>query len=213
MQKCTVFYFIFRMDSEARKAKLLIVGHSFVRRTSEACTSNAEYRYFCPDLLLSCMFDKVVFLVKGGLTLGGLFREFGAVCAEAPNVVLIDIGTNDLCNGCAPEELAEGIVLFAQKLTSIPSVLQVVICHILTRIPKSGSHYVVPNDFDQSRHIVSTRTAQLITDSNKINFWAHRELFLPKHFARDGVHIGMKRYVSSMRRAAIIAFKRCQHQV
>ena len=55
----------------------------------------------------------------------GLFREFGAVHAEAPNVILIDIRTNDLCNGCAPEELAEGIVAFARKLTSIPSILQV----------------------------------------------------------------------------------------
>ena len=39
--------------------------------------------------------------------------------AEAPNVVLIDIGTNDLCNGCVAEELAEGIVAFARKLTTI----------------------------------------------------------------------------------------------
>ena len=33
--------------------------------------------------------------------LDGLSHEFGAVHAEAPNVVLIDIGTNDLCNGCS----------------------------------------------------------------------------------------------------------------
>ena len=89
--------------------------------------------------------------------------------AEAPNVVFIDIGTNDLCNGCAPEELAEGIVAFARKLTTIPSVLQVVICNILTRIPKFSSRYVVPNDVDQARHIVSTQIAQLIIDSEKIN--------------------------------------------
>ena len=55
------------------------------------------------------MFEKVVFLGKGGLTLDGLLREFGAVRAEAPNVVLIYIGMNDLCNGCVAEELAEGL--------------------------------------------------------------------------------------------------------
>ena len=110
------------------------------------------------------------------------------------------------------KELAEGIT----SIVTIPFVLQVVICHILTRIPKSSSRYVVPNDFDQARHTVSTRIAQLIVDSDKIKLWAHRELFLPKNFARDGVHmstVGMKRYVSSMRRAAIMAFKRCQHQL
>ena len=60
-----------------------------------------------------------------------------------------------------PEELAEGIVAFARKLTSISSVLQVVKCQILTRIPKSDSHFVVPNDFDQARHTVSQGWVQL----------------------------------------------------
>ncbi|KAI0228688.1 hypothetical protein LSAT2_020849 [Lamellibrachia satsuma] len=49
----------------------------------------------------------VIFLRKGGLPLDGLFRQFGTVHAAAPNIVLIDIGTNDLGNSCVPEELAE----------------------------------------------------------------------------------------------------------
>ena len=50
--------------------------------------------------------------------------------AEAPNDVITDIGTNDVCNGCIAVELAEGIVIFALKLTTIPPVLQVVICQM-----------------------------------------------------------------------------------
>ena len=65
--------------------------------------------------------------------------EFGALCAEASNVVFIDTGTNDICNGCVPEELAEGIVAFAHKLTSIPFVLYAILCH-----------FVVSNDFYQA---------------------------------------------------------------
>ena len=103
---------------------LLIVGHSFVHRMQQqVCPGDATQRYYCPDLLLSHMFEKVVFLGKGGLTLDGLVRDFGAACAEAPNVVLIDIGTNDLCNSCVAEDLVEGIVTFARKLTTIPPVL------------------------------------------------------------------------------------------
>ena len=54
-------------DTVAKRGKLMIVGHSFVRRMSDICSSNAVYRYFCPDLLLSCMFDKVVFRGRGDL--------------------------------------------------------------------------------------------------------------------------------------------------
>ena len=55
------------MDSDMvpKRGKLMIVGHSFVRRMSVICSSNAEYRYFCPDLLLSVMFNKVVFRGSG----------------------------------------------------------------------------------------------------------------------------------------------------
>ena len=77
----------------------------------------------------------------------GLLREFGAVRAETPNVVLIDIGTNYLCNGCVAEELAEGIVAFVRKLTTISSVLHAVICHILTRIPKSRGRFFRSRQF------------------------------------------------------------------
>ena len=94
----------------------------------------------------------------------GLLREFGAVRAEAPNVVLIDIGTNDLCNGCVAEELAEGIVAFARKLTTISSVLNVVICHILTRIPKSSGCFLVPDNFEPARHAISDTVIRLTSD-------------------------------------------------
>ena len=120
-RKCTIMHYLFRMaahrdSTSTDRLTLLIVGHSFVRRMQQqVCPGDATQRYYCPDLLLSHMFEKVVFLCKGGLTLDGLLREFGAVRAEAPNVVLIDIGTNDLCNGCVAEELAEGIVAFARK--------------------------------------------------------------------------------------------------
>ena len=52
-------------DMQATRAKLMTVGHSFVRRMSDICSSNAEYYYFCPNLLLSCMFDKFVFQGRG----------------------------------------------------------------------------------------------------------------------------------------------------
>ena len=119
----------------------------------------------------------------------GLFRKFRAVRAEAPNVVLIDIGTNDLCNTCVAEELAEGTVAFARKLTTIPSVLQVVICHILTRIPNSSGRFVVASNFEPSRHAVSDTVVWLTSDFDNIHFLSHRKLCHAKDFSRDGMHM------------------------
>ena len=73
-----------------------------------------RHRYYRPDLELADMFGKVVFREKGGLTVDHLFRELRAVRAIAPTVVLVDIRTSDLSNGCVPEDLAERIVAFAR---------------------------------------------------------------------------------------------------
>ena len=54
------------------------------------------------DLDLPDMFAKVVFQGQGGLTLGGLSRRLREVRAVAPTVVLVDIRTHDLSNGCGP---------------------------------------------------------------------------------------------------------------
>ena len=64
-----------------------------------------------------------------------LFRELGAVRAIVPTVDLVDIGTNDIGIGCIHEHLVELIEAFARELLTIPSVSQVVVCYILTRIP------------------------------------------------------------------------------
>ena len=109
-RKCTIMHYLFRMaahrdSTSTDRLTLLIVGHSFVRRMQQqVCPGDPTQRYYCPDLLLSHMFEKVVFLGKGALTLDGLLREFGAVRAEAPNVVLIDIDLTRFNKICHPSQ-------------------------------------------------------------------------------------------------------------
>jgi len=84
VQKYTVFVGVFRMDSDAKRGKLMIVGDRFVRCMSDICSRNAECHYFCPDLLLSCMFDKVVFQ-GGGWTYRGWFVPKSSSRYVVPN--------------------------------------------------------------------------------------------------------------------------------
>ena len=79
------------------------------------------------------MFGKVVFKGKVGLTVDRLFRELRAVHAIAQTIVLVDIGTDELGNGCVPEDRAEGIAAFICELLTIPPVSPIVVCEISTR--------------------------------------------------------------------------------
>ena len=110
------------------------------------------------------MFGKVVFQGQGGLTLGGLSRRLREVRAVAPTVVLVDIGTNDLSNGCDPGKLADGTVAFARELLTIPSVAQVVVYEILMRNPVQFSRFPVRPDFDHARQIANNKVRALIAD-------------------------------------------------
>jgi len=42
-----------------------------------------------------------------------LFKDVGAVCVEASNVILVEAGMNEPGNDCIAEDLAECIVEFA----------------------------------------------------------------------------------------------------
>ena len=158
---------------------VVFLGHSFVRRMKEACRRGdmcgVQHRYYTQDLCLSDMFGKVVFRGRGGLTLDGLFRELGAVRAVAPTVVVIDIGTNDLSNkNCVPEDLADRIVAFARELLTIPSVAQVVVCEIVTRVPVRFSRYELRPDFEHVRQIVNDKIYASLKDLDNITYWHYR---------------------------------------
>ena len=94
-----------------------------------------RHTYYRPDLDLANMFGKVVFRGKVGLTVDRLLWELRAVRAIASTIVLVNIETNDLGNGCVPEDLAEGNVAFVREPLTIPSVSHIVVCEILTRTP------------------------------------------------------------------------------
>ena len=148
-----------------------------------AKSARERHRYYRPDRYVW----KGRFPRERGTYRGSprLFRELRAVRVIAPTVVLVDIRTNDLGNGCVPEDLAERIVAFARELLTIPSVSQAVVCEILTPTPVECGRFEVRPDFDSARQVVKKR---------------------------HGVHmsaVGMPRYVSSIRSAAVAAAKQC----
>ena len=116
------------MEQSALKVSLLVIGHSFVCQLEESIG----------DELCTTVSDTYRAVnMKGipGLTLDSLARMLPYVNELSPSVIVIDIGTNDVCSRIViPERLARQIVDVAVMFSRVSSVETVVIMPILPRV-------------------------------------------------------------------------------
>lgn len=111
---------------------VLILGHSFVRRLSSDLGSNFDARaakHFNP------LGDAVIHLHGvGGRTVKKLrLYDLGVVSALKPDVIILEIGTNDL-GANRPEVVGSGIVDLVQLLLQSYSVRVIGICEVIPRV-------------------------------------------------------------------------------
>jgi hypothetical protein len=110
---------------------VLVLGHSFVRRLSDFVH---ERRESCvPNFDLPC---NVKFIGTGGLRVYNLWAYLDDVSRILPDIVVLDVGTNDLSsdNSC-PGELADSVHRFAEHLINNFGVKTVNIAQIFRRLP------------------------------------------------------------------------------
>ena len=84
--------------------KVLILGHSFVRRLRVHTVVNGMF-----NLNLSRKGHTIVFRGVGGLKFAPLLRNLRNFCASGFDVVVFDFGTNDLAEGCAVDILVDRV--------------------------------------------------------------------------------------------------------
>lgn len=113
-------------------ARVLILGDSFVRRM-ERFTQTSSLPEIARDFDLSQC--KVSFHGVGGATVSSIkFQEMEMVHNIAPQVVVIQAGSNDICDtNKEPALIAQAMVNLAFFLISQAGVKRVVICQILFR--------------------------------------------------------------------------------
>ena len=88
-------------------AKLLVIGHSFVRRLKDYPRGKG--------LQLERQFSRTVIRGFGGMRLASLRQHLSYVQREKPSAIIVDIGTNDLSSPmCSPLQLADAVVSVAQ---------------------------------------------------------------------------------------------------
>jgi len=119
-------------------------------------------------------------------------------------VVVIQVGSNDLCNAArSPERVVDDLHSFASFLVERCGVNRVVVCQILRR--NSSVHLRGQNLGDYNAAVDRANALLKARCSGKIRYWEHHHNVRGESkLARDGIHLsdhGMKGYERSIRSA------------
>ena len=107
----------------------LIIGHSFVRRMRDHVWHNDSLNLGLDQ------FSEVHWHGVGGMTLQSLWQESSLIVSLAPHVLVLDIGSNDLCSrSVSAGNLVSDLFLFVHHILAIcPSIRQVVLFPVYYR--------------------------------------------------------------------------------
>ena len=148
--------------------------------------------------------ESVVWEVKAGAYLPKLKKMFKEAKAIKPDIVIIEIGSNDLTRvHPSPQRLALEVVQELQRWTSnIPEIKKIVICQITNK----GELLDAEKDCDTFNDDVECYNQELccmIRHENRIIHWRHKRLY--RNFddaSDDGTHLdtieGKRRYKISI---------------
>ena len=186
--------------------KLLFLGHSFVRRASQHLFSQSQ-----PNLYLPTATHEVMFQFRGGAHISDIFQLFRQSGNFNPDIVVIDMGTNDLFNNLSTPSHSLALQLFnlARHLVDHFRVQHVIILEVLPRT--TWGRYGAPLSFS-SRVVRFNSMVKALVYRHKltshVSFWFHKGI--PSNvsqFLVDGCHLnptGMVKYIKSVRRAILL---------
>ena len=196
----------------SHRPRVLIIGHSFVRRLQEALHSpnNPD---LAPDMKLS-QCDVFLFGI-GGLKISSAPAFLGRVKTvledKRPDICILQIGENDLCSHTVrPLSLASTIDDVACSLLSDFQVSVVYVSQLFTRpSPRSITLDEYLTRRDDTNHYLEV----MLASHSRVFYWTHKRMFHSPLliFARDGVHlnpVGTRKFFKSLRQAIIFAVEK-----
>lgn len=197
------------IDLEHEPPVVLVLGHSYISRLNHFISRDPTRDNLALEKssVLSFMFD-----VGHDNQPGNVFSassQLDLVWELSPDAVVLDLGSNDLCNsGSTPETTTMAIIDLALRISRIPGVRHVLTCEIIPRlfVPKWKPHY------NAHVHETNRLLAKSLECLPNVHFWRHRSFStIPrKFFSQDGKHLneaGMLRYYRTIRGAVMKAYK------
>ena len=162
--------------------QVLILGHSFVRRLQSDLRARFDERAAI-DFDLRGTADIYMHGV-GGRTVPKLRKfDLGVIAKLAPDIVILEIGTNDLAIN-PPEIVGSDIEELVRSIISDYSIRAVVLCQVTPRATDQNS------DFNERATILNQYTRVVMEPIERAICWTHRGFANPSvtPFLPDGVH-------------------------
>ena len=194
-----------------RPAVVLILGDSFIRRLQVH-----EHRLFGHYHNMGLLYDvaNVEWMGIGGLTLPRLRRFYmDAVAEKNPDVIVLQIGTNDLCDRNNPAWLVAADLRHMVQLLQQNGVSHVIVCQTINRLSQGVPADI--QDFPTRVYNLNTTTSSYMAGLSFATYWHHRGLWSNDRptITRDGIHLngyGNQLFYRSIRGAILHGIRRAR---
>ena len=183
--------------------RVTVLGHSFVRRAHKFTQDKQIDNLYLPPEHFTLQM-----LGQGGANWSDLMDMFER-CSSEPELVIIDIGTNDLAGVTQLYQAHQVVVNVFQVARTLISrgVSRVIVLQVLPR--SSAGRYADPL-FSNYAHAYNDCMKMLIYQSKSsvpIFFWYHSGMsYKADPFLSDGLHLneaGNYKYIRSIKRAVL----------
>ena len=175
----------YRVVMSSAVPNVLILGHSFVKRLQSDLKATFDARADCTFHLEGTA--TVHLFGVGGRTVPKLRQyDLHVVQRLAPDVVLLEIGTNDL-SVAKPEIVGSSIEELVGLLLVDFSVRAVGVCHVIPR----GASFTDWEEFLQGAQILNNYVRVVLEPFPNVFCWTHRDFSSPHKdlYLEDGVHV------------------------
>ncbi|OWF35243.1 hypothetical protein KP79_PYT14982 [Mizuhopecten yessoensis] len=183
--------------------KVVIIGHSFVRRLRELVEKDSD----CANLRLETDKFQVNFRARGGLTVHKLRQQAELLSFNHTDLVFLQIGGNDLST-LSPYQVAHSIFDIVEHILNVNRARHVVVGQLFWRSPEATKSDLY-NDKVVRTNLLLSEGAQC---SRRITFWRHRGFWKKtlSFLSVDGVHLhvqAQRKYLQSVKAAILTVAK------
>jgi len=169
----------------SHRGKYLVVGDSFVRRLRQY-----QWRRHGGDLYVhGRRVEMQGFLGSTVLEVEQLMRQTGPLLLQRYSVIVLSVGSNDLCNfRRTPEAVAADLLDLAQHLVTAFKVPKAVICQVTER--QSTSHFSGIGLPEYNAAVDQVNQIIRVQCTDRLVYWKHHHGVLGcTHLHPEGIHL------------------------
>ena len=182
-----------------------IVGHSFVRRFNDGLKRTR--RTSAQQLGVNNSVRSIYISGKGGAMADQILSNYAPA---STNILILDLGTNDLCGSFDGATLAEKVTQYLEEyIERYPNLKLIYIFEIVERL---RTRNISKKEFDYERFIYNKKMSELASRSSIIYFRKQEGLTCIKQWSNDGIHpntaYGSNQYMMNIRRTIMEGVRR-----